>query len=131
MCIRDSLQTILQYLQLCCSSAVLDKARRARRESGVGSLESQIGLSGGSRPDQMALESDQRQAIWTQVYAVVKSESERTLLDAYFVQGLAPRQILAIYGNHFERIEDIYRIKRNLMNRLRNDGRLRDFLGTE
>lgn len=123
-----TLQAILQYLNLCCGSAVTDKARRARREPSVSALENHYDLSNenGDGAGYSSMEDDERTLLWQRVEAVARTEAEQILLDACFNMDLPPRRILEAYPDHFHEIQDIYRIKRNLLNRLRNDSVLRD-----
>jgi len=46
-----------------------------------------------------------------------------------FVSGLSPREILAKYPERFQDVYDVYRTKRNMIERLRRSTALRELLG--
>lgn len=120
-----SLRSILQYLSLCCGSAVTDRARRARRERYVTDIESQYHLSSDSRPEQTVIADEARAALWKEVERLVRDEAEQVVLNAYFKLGMPPRRIALEYPAQFHEVQEVYRVKRNLLNRLRNDAALR------
>ena len=47
--------------------------------------------------------------------------------DLYFIQGLKPRVIYELHGDRFATIQEVYRIKQNLMERLSRNADLQQF----
>ena len=52
-------------------------------------------------------------------------EQERLLVCLMYVHGLKPSEVCAGYARLFPSVEDVYRVKRNLLERLRRNRRLR------
>lgn len=67
---------------------------------------------------------------WDCVEQRLHDDKERLLLDAIFVHGLKPRQVLTLYPNHFAGINEIYRLKENLLARFKRDAGLKHCLET-
>jgi hypothetical protein len=54
------------------------------------------------------------------VQAELKDDEEQLVAKASFINGLTPRQILGRYPHRFTDIQAIYRVKRNILERLRH-----------
>jgi hypothetical protein len=65
--------------------------------------------------------------LWAIVVDEVADETERLLVRLSFVEHLKPRQVQARYPDRFAGVGDVYRIKRNLLDRLRRCPRLARF----
>jgi hypothetical protein len=55
----------------------------------------------------------------------VSSEDERLLLYLTYVQDMQPREITALHRQRFPTVDDVYRIKRNVLERLRRNHRIK------
>lgn len=125
----ESLPALLQYLRTCCSSVVRDRLRYQRFEYVLDDLEPDLPFPGGDEPSKTFLEIEQAAAFWTMVLDLLQDEQEKRVVIASFVYDMAPRQIQARYPEDFPAVEAVYRIKRNVINRLRRVEELRDFFG--
>lgn len=122
-----SLQALLQYLRTCCASAVTDSFRRHKHERFLIDIDDALSLAGSHRPEGQLIEDEERTLFWEKIQGLLQNESERLLIHSYFVIGLKPRQIQERYSGEFPAIQDVYRVKRNIMNRLKRADDLQDY----
>lgn len=124
----QNLKSILGYLQLCVVSEVNDHAR-AQRGADTLSLE-QINIAGYSADDdveQMALEDAERSELWSVIRSSITDDTELLVVYASYVLGIKPRQLAERYPDRFDSVQRVYRIKENVLARLRRDPRLQSF----
>lgn len=124
------LKSLLRYLQMCVHSAIVDHARREK----VGSVElderAEIGLMAASASiEEQALARVQREAFWKWLEGRLQSRKEREVVYGCFVLALKPRELYKRSREMFDDVTDIYRIKQNLLARLRRDTTLEEVLG--
>jgi hypothetical protein len=62
---------------------------------------------------------------WQDIQAELNGEEERVLVSLIYVHGLKPGEVCAGYARLFPSVEDVYRVKRNLLARLRRNHHLR------
>lgn len=115
----ESLQALLRYLQMCAGSAVTDRLRRRRHDQLLDPIERRQNEIFGETPEQTVLADVERARFWAEIRGMLNDEQEELLIYSYFVLGLKPRQIHARFSTQFPDIEDVYRVKRNVLNRLR------------
>jgi DNA-directed RNA polymerase specialized sigma24 family protein len=113
------LQALLRYLQMCAGSAVTDRVRRQRHEQLLDPLDTSQAESIAAPGEVGPLTDVERARFWAAIRTLLNDEQEEVLVYSYFVLGLKPRQIYERYAQHFASIEDVYRVKRNVLNRLR------------
>lgn len=122
---------VIQYFKLCVHSAILDELRGARPERAqvAVSTEELVDIPD-ARPgvEEDAMTRVRKDELWSAVSRHARSEEERVLVVAGLVRGMAPREIALRYPGLFGSVSDVYRLKRNLMDRLSRDKRLREFL---
>jgi hypothetical protein len=120
---------LIKYLKLCVHSSILDELRPevAHELAAVASSESM-----GAVPDTMpgvestVVERAVRDELWAIVNDCARTPQDQALVEASFVRCLPPREIGARYSGLFNSLQDVYRIKRNLLERLGRDPRLKD-----
>jgi hypothetical protein len=124
---RD-LPAILKYLKLCVHSVLLDEVR-ARRAIQVTSLEGLVSdaAAPGSTADAV-LDSLVREQLWTAVLAQVQTDAEREVAVLCVARGLKPAEVHARHPDLFASAAEVYRVKRNLLERLRRSPDIRAFL---
>ena len=121
----DFLASILQYLKDCTRSVVADEWRRVRKHWNEDSIDICV-------HDEVAIDDPSTQAIshlcteefWLHLQQDVHDE-EWLVLTCTFHQDMRPYEIHAQYPIHFPTIGDVYRVKRNILDRLRRN---REFL---
>lgn len=127
------LKSLLRYLQMCVHSVVLDQVRLAEQaevgaEADIASVE---GEAGDATLEDQTLARLQGQELWDQIDQRLNSEKERRVVYGSFVLALKPREIYAEAEDSFDDVREIYRIKENVLARLRRDSELRALFGPD
>ena len=123
------LPAILRYLKLCAHSVLLDEVRaqgRARLEP-LGEAGDEPGAAldiEGAAVGQLA-----GQELWEVVNGELQDESERLVAYLCFVLDLKPREVYERHPDRYASVADVYRVKRNLLDKLRRSPKIREFLG--
>ncbi len=111
------LKSLLRYLQMCVHSVIVDYVRaadRAEQEVDVDSPEP----AGPDLQDQV-LERIQLDEFWRWLNAHLHDEKERIVVHGSFVLNLKPRELYSQYSRLFSDVAEIYRVKQNVLARLR------------
>jgi hypothetical protein len=66
--------------------------------------------------------------LWSAVYGELQDDAERLVARLSLQLSMKPAEIQKLHPENFPTIGDVYRIKRNLLDRLRRSPRLREFL---
>ncbi|RRR73356.1 MAG: sigma-70 family RNA polymerase sigma factor [Candidatus Viridilinea halotolerans] len=123
-----SLASLLQYLQLCATSVVIDSVR-AQSWSEMLPEEMISPLHGPqTSPDEEAVSRVDRQEFWHFIDEQLHSEVERVVVYCSFILGLTPRAIYAKRCELFQSVNDVYNVKRNVLGRLSRNPHLRQLL---
>jgi DNA-directed RNA polymerase specialized sigma24 family protein len=69
------------------------------------------------------------QDLWQAIQEELTGEAERLLIYLTYIQGMKPAQISSEYQRVFPTVDDVYRVKRNVLERLRRNRRLRVYCG--
>ncbi|MFV9506681.1 MAG: RNA polymerase sigma factor [Oscillochloridaceae bacterium umkhey_bin13] len=123
-----SLASLLQYLQLCATSVVIDSVRAQSWSEML--PEETIGPSHGPQtsPDEEAVSRVDREEFWRFISAQLNGEVERVVVYCSFVLGLTPRAIYARRSELFSSVNDVYNVKRNVLGRLSRNQQLRQLV---
>lgn len=124
------LQSLLYYLKMCVHSAITDYNRVADHASLHVSLEElqvEVKASNPAPEDEVTDRMD-NQSFWVWVNERLNDEKERLVMQGVFVLALKPSQLCDQYRNKFADVEEVYRIKQNVLARLRRDAEFRKFL---
>ncbi len=115
-----SVASVLRYLKLCAQTTRLDHVRalRGRREEPLDDVAHAMAAPG--ILEETVLSRTDRLAFWQAVQACLTDQREREVIYLSYVQGLCPRQISARYSAQFPCVQDVYRLKRGALNRLRH-----------
>ncbi|MEF3275765.1 MAG: sigma-70 family RNA polymerase sigma factor [Chloroflexus sp.] len=124
-----NLASLLQYLQLCASSVVIDTVRaqswaEVMPEDRINHQRTQP-----AAPDEEAMQRIDQQEFWRFIDSQLHNESERVVVYGSFVLGMTPRAIFERYPALFATIYDVYNVKRNVLSRLSRNGYLRALAG--
>jgi hypothetical protein len=127
-----ALEHLLTYLQMCVHSAISDHVRQMRQRE----LERQAVTShaNGLVLHSPEVDFDTRaraKMVLEQITGLMQDEKEKIVLQASFVLGLKPAEILQYAPATFENIREIYRIKENILARLRRDPELTRLSGLD
>ena len=124
-----SLAAILHYLKLCAGSVRADRARAARASSALESLDESIHVLPMTQNVEEAVAGHtDAVTLWSVVRGALDDEREREIVYLSYVAGLSPRQIYARQQARFSDIDEVYRLKRNVLIRLRRSPHLRTFV---
>ena len=124
----SSLAHVLSYLKMCAISAVFD----TRREStALASLDSPVNSAEGDKttladviadpapgPAEQTEQKLQRERLLAVIAAEVKDRKERLIVTDKFELGLTAREIYALHSEVFDSVSDVYRVTRNVLERL-------------
>ena len=122
------LPALLRYLKLCVHSVVLDEVR-ARRAGSLASLE--------EVPDSVPSNADAEhnvlgklagEQLWDAIRRELQDEAEERVIFLSFARDLKPSEIVERHPELFASVADVYRIKRNVVERLRRSAEIRGFL---
>jgi DNA-directed RNA polymerase specialized sigma24 family protein len=124
-----TLPAVLRYLKLCVHSVILDERRAARLERGLMVLD---GLEAANAPSphdvaRDVLDQESGRALLRAMADEAEGEAERQVLVLSFVRDLRPREVFAVRPDLFATVGDVYRVKRNLIERLRSSPIIRRF----
>jgi len=112
---------VLSYLKSCAASAAMQENRRAKRDSLVIDWDEetldQHALS--DSPETSVLREIDNHCIWAVVESCCHNEQDRMIVELVFITGLKPKQIVEQHPDLFSDVSEIYRIKRNLVDRIR------------
>lgn len=120
------LKSLLRYLQMCVHSAILDVVRVAERSTVVTQVEEMTtrGDPEVATVEDQALDRMQWQAFWEEISARLHSDQERQVVYGSFVLAMKPRELCAQFPDLFRDVNEVYRVKENVLARLRRDAEL-------
>jgi hypothetical protein len=108
----DTLAGALKYLHLCLSSAVLDTLRTYSRPH-------EEALPDYGHPDEPLVEDSYAEGeLWDIIKSVLPNQREQRLAELLFFCNLKPRQVVALCPSEFQDENEIYRLKRNIVDRI-------------
>lgn len=112
---------ILSYLKLCVHSVVVDY-QRAVDQASLYTLED-VGeeASTEASPEEQVFVRAAQEEIWEKVAERLHDEKERAVIQGLFVFDLKPRDLYDQMPTMFSDVDEIYRVKQNVVARLRRD----------
>ena len=121
----SDLAAILSYLKLCLASVMLDEARARGRQpaTSIEAVSPEASLA--DDPSAVAVGQVARTELWRAVDTELRNDDERLVARLSFLRGLTPREIYARHPGRFEDVSCVYRIKRNIVDRLRHSRAIR------
>jgi hypothetical protein len=120
----DSLAAILKYLKMCVHSVVADEVRARQARQYEETLESIEHEPAGHDPAEDVVSHLSAQRLWQVIQEELNGEDERVLIYLAYVHGMKPGEICSQHRRLFPTVDDVYRIKRNVLERLRRNKRL-------
>jgi hypothetical protein len=129
----QNLKSLLAYLKMCVNSVIVDQGRLAgprSRDVDVDELENKI-RDPGPAPEEMVIDYEGRQKFWDTIVTRLHDEAERLVVDQSFLIDLKPREIYNKFPEKFADVDEVYKIKQNVIARLRRDQEFRKFLGLD
>jgi RNA polymerase sigma factor (sigma-70 family) len=117
------LASVLSYLKSCTASAVAQAHRKADRQVPQVAWDAEIVDDQAWTPstEGRALQALTAEQIWEAVADRCKDRQERLVARFTYLAGLKPRHIAERFPDVFPEVSEVYRVKRNLLARLRRD----------
>ncbi len=106
-----SLGAALRYLRVCLNSAILDMLRPYARAREVPLPEP--GFAG-----EPVVDPDEESELWEIIRTMLPGERERRLAFLLYYCNLKPREIVRLRPQEFPGVDEIYRLRRNIVDRL-------------
>lgn len=122
-----NLASLLRYLKMCATSAVIDHQRGRARSQWFNLIEhlSSQAQATDFNVENHTIDKMQSAALWQHINAMLNNDEEHTVMYGCFVLGLKPREIQIQFPGVFRDINHLYRVKENVLARLRRN---QDFL---
>jgi DNA-directed RNA polymerase specialized sigma24 family protein len=130
--LSTGLSAVLSYLHKCVNSVLVDTMRTRERYELFGEeTEEQSGGQGieEQSPEEEVERRDLAEKIWAMLQERLKDEKERLTAYGNFVLALKAADIYQEYPGKFRSVQEVYRVKENLLARLKRDQEFMDFLG--
>lgn len=121
--------SLLSYLKMCVHSVIMDYIRLAEQERFAPLEDASEKGSSDPSPEEQATDQSEQQSLWDLVNSRLQDEQERAVIYGSFVLALKPQEVYDLYRNRFSDVDEIYRVKQNIISRLRRDPEFRNFLG--
>jgi len=111
--------SLLAYLRTCVRATVIDHARdQAGQQRAVQSIESPVVSAA---PEQAVLEDLDRTELWRLILQMTNGCQEQIIVRESLIYALPPRTIQARHPDMFADVMQVYRVKRNLINRFQRN----------
>jgi RNA polymerase sigma factor (sigma-70 family) len=120
----DSLAAVLKYLKMCVHSVIADEVRSRQSRQYEETLELIENEPASEDPADDVVSNISAQGLWQVIQEELNGEEERVLIYLAYIQGMKPGEISSQHRRLFPTVEDVYRIKRNVLERLRRNHRL-------
>lgn len=127
-----STASLLRYLKTCVHSVLLDEARKGRGTQ----LESFEALASAGHepvhtagsPETLVVDQLTTHELWSTISEELTDESEWLATYLSFELDMKPGELQERYPDRYPTVEDVYRIKRNVLDRLRRSPGIQVFL---
>jgi DNA-directed RNA polymerase specialized sigma24 family protein len=121
-----TLASVLAYLRSCLNSVVLDEMRQLQSRQREESLERSSPITEDPSPEPLEeLSRRSLQELWPVIERALPDRRERRLVYLLFVQDLKPREVVEAAPDDFPTAQEVYRLTRNVLDRLRRNPALR------
>ncbi len=120
------LPSLLKYLKMCVHSVLMDEMRSRRATTSLDDVPESLPSRTSAERTVVAKLSGQQ--LWDAIGRELQDEAERRIVHLSFARDLKPSEIAERYPDLFATVADVYRIKRNVIERLRRSTEIRSFL---
>lgn len=127
-----NLKSVLSYLQMCVHSALVDNVRSRERAALIDQDElSRTPAARVPNVEQQVGRRVEREELWGWINDRLKNDKERRVVFGTFALAMKPRELYTQFPDSFEDVNEVYRVKENVMARLRRDDALKKLLDAE
>jgi len=116
---------VLQYLKMCVHSVLMDEVRNHRDALTEPLGEAEIERTSAEDP---AVREVEEWDLWRVTTRVLPDQASRLAIYLSFARGMKPAEIHRRYPEHYGGVPDVYRIKRNAVDRLRRSPEMLGYL---
>jgi DNA-directed RNA polymerase specialized sigma24 family protein len=124
------IEAVLAYLKRCARSVVADALRAQQAHPPAEELTVEQHDRAGDDPAEGVVTRLAAQGLWQLIAQELHDEGERILLSCSLLLHMKPTEIADQYPHLFPSVGDVYRVKRNALERLRRNSRLRIAIGS-
>jgi len=125
----SDLGSLLRYLKLCVFSVIIDFVRSSEQITPYSLEEASKTVSTDPPVEEQQSDQAYQRAFWEWINARLNDYKERLVIYGSFVLALKPQEIYDLFQNRFDDVDEIYRVKQNVISRFRRDSEFRKFLG--
>jgi len=126
-----NLKSVLSYLQMCVHSVLVDYVRNREQATAMAQEDlSRIPDDGAANVERRVSQRAESEELWLWLDERLKNEKERRVVYGAFVLAMKPRELYAQFPETFNGVNEVYRVKENVMARLRRDDGLKKLFTT-
>lgn len=128
----SNLKAVLRYLQMCVHSAIIDEVRSSGPviADTDDDLLTYYDAGETSAAEDDALDKLYQEKVWQEIEARLNDEKERVVVYGSYVLALKPSRLYEQFPDTFDDVNDVYRVKENVLARFRRDAGLQHILKT-
>ena len=119
--------SLLKYLKMCVHSVLVDEARAAAAQAADPLVDELDEPAPGPGVEAEALERLTGRDLWRAIEQELPDEAERLVVRLSCALDMKPGEVHARHPERFESVADVYRIKRNALDRLRRSPLMQTF----
>jgi hypothetical protein len=119
---------LLRYLKMCVHSVIMDYNRTVDYTALYDWDEATEEESEDLSPEEQAIDHSDQQSLWELIRSRLHDDKERAVIEGSFVFDLKPQEIYEHFRGVFIDVDEVYRVKQNVISRLRRDSDLRKLL---
>lgn len=123
--------SLLRYLKMCVHSVIVDHNRLADKVNLYPLEDVENEASTDPTLENQTMEHAYRQKFWDLVSRRLHDEKERLVMQGLFILALKPRELFERARHMFSDVDEIYRVKQNILARLGRDPEFGKLLGQD
>ena len=123
--------SLLRYLKMCVHSVIVDHNRLADQVNLYPLDDVENEASTDPTLESQTMERSYRQTFWDLVSQRLHDEKERMVMQGLFILALKPRELYKRAQHMFSDVDEIYRVKQNILARLGRDPEFGKLLGQD
>ena len=127
----SDLGSLLRYLKMCVHSVIVDYIRSGEQTRQSSLEEAPEVAVADAAPEDEVLDRASSQSLWEWLNSRLLDEKERKVIHGLFVLDLKPQELYQHYQSVFKSVDEVYRIRQNVIARLRRDEEFRKLLGDD
>ena len=127
----EEIGSLLRYLKMCVHSVIVDHNRLADQANLYPLEDVENEASTDPTLESQSMEHSYRQTFWELVSRRLQDEKERMVMQGLFILALKPRELYERAKDIFRDVDEIYRVKQNILARLGRDPEFGKLLGQD